>query len=319
MNGRRRRDRCPRRTRARARNAGEQVVLELVVRLRRIDVRQRARAGSVRVTSQRNGRITLATVHRPILYASVVSTASTRPLYGRGRGSNPRGGSSDARSSVDGAPPCEGGGRWFYSSRAFPTKACGVAEARRAPTSSGSSPARSRRSSRPRSSCSRAAARRDSRPYGPSGHDRPLRREPRAPRLPHHHPSRGCGGIGIRTGLRSRRPQAMRVRLPPSASEKRGFAHGIRRARRARATILRATVGSTVHGLHHGGQDDRDEMAVYIEPPEYLIGLARARGIRAGSTASSTTSSGRNPKACAQGPAISIRSPTACGSTSGSC
>jgi len=27
-------------------------------------------------------------------------------------------------------------------------------------------------------------------------------------------------------------------------------------------TILRATVGSTVHGLHHGGQDDRDEMAV---------------------------------------------------------
>jgi predicted nucleotidyltransferase len=47
-------------------------------------------------------------------------------------------------------------------------------------------------------------------------------------------------------------------------------------------TILRATVGSTVHGLHHGGQDDRDEMAVYVEPPEYLIGLARARGIRGG-------------------------------------
>ena len=47
-------------------------------------------------------------------------------------------------------------------------------------------------------------------------------------------------------------------------------------------TILRATVGSTVHGLHHGGQDDRDEMAVYIEPPAYLVGLARARGIRGG-------------------------------------
>ena len=45
-------------------------------------------------------------------------------------------------------------------------------------------------------------------------------------------------------------------------------------------TILRVTVGSTVHGLHHGGQDDRDEMAVFIEPPEYLLGLARARGIR---------------------------------------
>ena len=47
-----------------------------------------------------------------------------------------------------------------------------------------------------------------------------------------------------------------------------------------RGTILRATVGSTVHGLHHGGQDDRDEMAVYVEPPEYLVGLAR--GIRGG-------------------------------------
>jgi len=49
-----------------------------------------------------------------------------------------------------------------------------------------------------------------------------------------------------------------------------------------RGTILRATVGSTVHGLHHGGQDDRDEMAVFIEPSEYLVGLSRARGIRGG-------------------------------------
>ena len=49
-----------------------------------------------------------------------------------------------------------------------------------------------------------------------------------------------------------------------------------------RGTILRATVGSTVHGLHHGGQDDRDEMAIFIEPPEYLIGLrlARKQGVR---------------------------------------
>jgi hypothetical protein len=37
-------------------------------------------------------------------------------------------------------------------------------------------------------------------------------------------------------------------------------------------TILRATVGSTVHGLHHGGQDDREEMAVFIELPEYPLG-----------------------------------------------
>jgi hypothetical protein len=42
-------------------------------------------------------------------------------------------------------------------------------------------------------------------------------------------------------------------------------------------TILRATVGSTVHGLHLEGQEDRDEMAVAVEPPELLIGLARAK------------------------------------------
>jgi uncharacterized protein len=45
-----------------------------------------------------------------------------------------------------------------------------------------------------------------------------------------------------------------------------------------RGTILRGTVGSTVHGLHHGGQDDRDEMAVFVEPPEYRLGLRLARG-----------------------------------------
>src|SRR5262245_19873223 len=49
-----------------------------------------------------------------------------------------------------------------------------------------------------------------------------------------------------------------------------------------RGTILRATVGSPIHGLHHGGQDDRDEMAVYVEPPEFILGLARAQGIRGG-------------------------------------
>jgi hypothetical protein len=46
----------------------------------------------------------------------------------------------------------------------------------------------------------------------------------------------------------------------------------------ARQTILRATVGSTVHGLHHGGQDDRDEMAVFVDLPEYRLGLKLARG-----------------------------------------
>jgi predicted nucleotidyltransferase len=45
-----------------------------------------------------------------------------------------------------------------------------------------------------------------------------------------------------------------------------------------RGVILRGTVGSTVHGLHHGGQDDRDELAVFVEPPEYRLGLKLARG-----------------------------------------
>jgi predicted nucleotidyltransferase len=37
--------------------------------------------------------------------------------------------------------------------------------------------------------------------------------------------------------------------------------------------VLRALVGSTVHGLSNPGTDDRDEMGVCIEPPEYVIGL----------------------------------------------
>jgi hypothetical protein len=44
-----------------------------------------------------------------------------------------------------------------------------------------------------------------------------------------------------------------------------------------RTTVLRSTVGSTLHGLHHGGQDDRDEMAIFLEPPEFLVGLRLAR------------------------------------------
>lgn len=38
-------------------------------------------------------------------------------------------------------------------------------------------------------------------------------------------------------------------------------------------TILRCLVGSGVHGLSIAAQDDRDEMGVCIEPPEYVIGL----------------------------------------------
>lgn len=37
--------------------------------------------------------------------------------------------------------------------------------------------------------------------------------------------------------------------------------------------ILRTTVGSVVHGLENAGTDDRDEMGVCVEPPEYVIGF----------------------------------------------
>ena len=42
-----------------------------------------------------------------------------------------------------------------------------------------------------------------------------------------------------------------------------------------RGLILRTTVGSVVHGLSNPGTDDRDEMGVCVEPPEYLLGFRR--------------------------------------------
>ncbi|MDQ5820383.1 MAG: nucleotidyltransferase domain-containing protein [Actinomycetota bacterium] len=42
-----------------------------------------------------------------------------------------------------------------------------------------------------------------------------------------------------------------------------------------RELIIRALVGSTIHGLEVPGTDDRDEMGVCIEPPDYVAGLKR--------------------------------------------
>ncbi len=39
--------------------------------------------------------------------------------------------------------------------------------------------------------------------------------------------------------------------------------------------ILRSQVGSGVHGTGVSGQDDRDEMGVCLEPPQFVTGLAR--------------------------------------------
>ena len=38
-------------------------------------------------------------------------------------------------------------------------------------------------------------------------------------------------------------------------------------------TILRAVVGSTVHGTNVTDQGDRDEIGIAVEPREYVIGL----------------------------------------------
>lgn len=42
-----------------------------------------------------------------------------------------------------------------------------------------------------------------------------------------------------------------------------------------RYTVLRTQVGSGVHGTAIAGSDDRDEMGMCIEPPDYVVGLGR--------------------------------------------
>lgn len=39
------------------------------------------------------------------------------------------------------------------------------------------------------------------------------------------------------------------------------------------STIIRGVVGSRAHGLNIEGYDDRDEMGICVEPPEYVCGL----------------------------------------------
>ena len=39
--------------------------------------------------------------------------------------------------------------------------------------------------------------------------------------------------------------------------------------------VLLGLVGSTVHGVTVDSADDRDEMGICIEPPEYVAGLRR--------------------------------------------
>jgi hypothetical protein len=63
------------------------------------------------------------------------------------------------------------------------------------------------------------------------------------------------------------------VNPPPNARGKHASEEF--RALALGSTILRAQVGSGVHGTAIVGSDDRDEMGVCTEPPEYVIGLRR--------------------------------------------
>ena len=71
----------------------------------------------------------------------------------------------------------------------------------------------------------------------------------------------------------SYRPIAGSTALPagfthPHASEEA-------RAIAEQGMILRVQVGSGVHGTSISGQDDRDEMGLCLEPPQFVTGLAR--------------------------------------------
>lgn len=74
--------------------------------------------------------------------------------------------------------------------------------------------------------------------------------------------------------------------LPPvitrSAQLPPGYAHphASQQAREIaeQGMIVRAQVGSGVHGTAIAGQDDRDEMGICLEPPQFITGLARVPG-----------------------------------------
>ncbi|GAB7189934.1 hypothetical protein NUM3379_06400 [Kineococcus sp. NUM-3379] len=62
--------------------------------------------------------------------------------------------------------------------------------------------------------------------------------------------------------------------------------HASEEARRIaeRGLVLRAQVGSGVHGTAVGGQDDRDEMGICLEPRRFVTGLARVPAGTRGTT-----------------------------------
>jgi hypothetical protein len=95
--------------------------------------------------------------------------------------------------------------------------------------------------------------------------------------------------VNVSRALRELPPRMARLRIVIV------FRHGATMDAREIATtneILRGVVGSTAHGTAIDGQDDRDEMGVFAEPPENVCGLMpceryiyrdKPKGVRSGS------------------------------------
>jgi hypothetical protein len=91
--------------------------------------------------------------------------------------------------------------------------------------------------------------------------------------------SHGSPGYNWTVPVRLPGPVAGSVMLPAEF----GHPHASEEARKIaeEGMVLRVQVGSGVHGTSISGQDDRDEMGLCLEPPQFVTGLARVpSGIR---------------------------------------
>lgn len=92
---------------------------------------------------------------------------------------------------------------------------------------------------------------------------------------PHPDPAVGAHAAGVGDDPLTARPSVIRgSRTLPSGYD---HPHASEQARQIaeQGLVLRAQVGSGVHGTSISGQDDRDEMGVCLEPARYVTGLAR--------------------------------------------
>src|SRR2546430_5810567 len=104
------------------------------------------------------------------------------------------------------------------------------------------------------------------------------KRPPRRPSVTvrsHRRSGRLCAAPSTPSSARRSSPGSRTVTVTSGCCHADGMSHGGEENRRIAetGTILRVLVGSGVHGTAVEGQDDRDEMGICIEGPEYVIGL----------------------------------------------